>query len=108
MRRSLVRDLVGEDHLDAAIAAFGDVAGVLHPVEELLRPLAVLAVGGDDGVRALDQAVSSLVAAAQCEKRSDAKDATSYNALIAVWTELTRQAAAIHDTGGDRQTRLDL
>ena len=43
-----------------------------------------------------------------CEKRSDAKDATSYNALIAVWTELTRQAAAIHDTGGDRQTRLNL
>jgi len=43
-----------------------------------------------------------------CEKRSDAKEATSYNALIAVWTELTRQAAAIHDTGADRQTRLDL
>lgn len=43
-----------------------------------------------------------------CEKRSDAKDATSYNALIAVWTELTRQAGAIHDTGGDRQTRLDI
>lgn len=43
-----------------------------------------------------------------CEKRSDAKEATSYNALIAVWTELTRQAAALHDTGGDRQTRLDL
>ncbi|MBB4642745.1 DUF1156 domain-containing protein [Rhizorhapis suberifaciens] len=43
-----------------------------------------------------------------CEKRSDAKEATSYNALIAVWTELTRQAAAIHDVGGDRQTRLDL
>lgn len=43
-----------------------------------------------------------------CEKRSDTKDATSYNALIAVWTELTRQAAAIHDTGGDQQTRLDL
>ena len=43
-----------------------------------------------------------------CEKRSDAKEATSYNALIAVWTELTRQAAAIHDVGGDRQTRMDL
>lgn len=43
-----------------------------------------------------------------CEKRADAKEATSYNALIAVWTELTRQAAAIHDTGGDRQTRLDI
>ena len=37
-------------------------------------------------------------------KRKDAKEATSYNALIAVWTELTRQAAAIHDTRGDRQT----
>jgi putative DNA methylase len=43
-----------------------------------------------------------------CEKRSDAKEATSYNALIAVWTELTRQAASIYDTGGDRQTVLDL
>ena len=35
-------------------------------------------------------------------KRKDAKEATAYNALIAVWTELTRQAAAIHDTSGDR------
>ena len=43
-----------------------------------------------------------------CEKRSDAKEAISYNALIAVWTELTRQAATIHDTGGDRQTVMDL
>lgn len=41
-------------------------------------------------------------------KRKEAKEATSYNALIAVWTELTRQAATIHDTGGDRQTRLNL
>ena len=31
-------------------------------------------------------------------KRKDAKEATAYNALIADWTELTRQAAAIHDT----------
>ena len=31
-------------------------------------------------------------------KRRDAKEATAYNALIADWTELTRQAAAIHDT----------
>lgn len=30
------------------------------------------------------------------------------NALIADWTELTRQAAAIHDTSGDRQIRLDI
>jgi putative DNA methylase len=42
-------------------------------------------------------------------KRQDAKEATSYNALIAVWTELTRQAAAIHETdlGGDRQTAMN-
>ena len=43
-------------------------------------------------------------------KRKDAKEANSYNALIAVWVELTRQAASIHDTdiGGDRQTSLNL
>ena len=42
-------------------------------------------------------------------KRKDAKEATSYNALIAVWTELTRQAATIHETdlGGDRQTAMN-
>lgn len=36
-------------------------------------------------------------------KRKDSKEATSYNALIAIWTELTRQAASIHDTRGDGQ-----
>jgi putative DNA methylase len=41
-------------------------------------------------------------------KRKDAKEATAYNALIADWTELTRQAAAIHDTSGDRQIRLGI
>lgn len=41
-------------------------------------------------------------------KRQDAKEATAYNALIADWTELTREAATIHDTRGDSQTRLDL
>lgn len=41
-------------------------------------------------------------------KRKDAKEATAYNALIADWTELTRQAATIHDTSGDRQIRLDV
>ena len=40
-------------------------------------------------------------------KRKDAKEATAYNALIADWTELTRQAAVIHDTSRDRQIRLD-
>jgi putative DNA methylase len=41
-------------------------------------------------------------------KRKDVKEATSYNALIADWAELTRQAAALRDTGGDRQARLNL
>lgn len=43
-------------------------------------------------------------------KRKDAKEATSYNALIAVWTELTRQAASISEfeMTGDRQTKMNL
>ena len=41
-------------------------------------------------------------------KRKDAKEATAYNALIADWTELTRQAAAIHDTSGDRQIPMNI
>ena len=40
-------------------------------------------------------------------KRQDAKEATAYNALIADWTELTREAATIQDTRGDGQTRLN-
>ena len=40
-------------------------------------------------------------------KRQDAKEATAYNALIADWTELTREAATIHDTRGNGQTRLN-
>ena len=40
-------------------------------------------------------------------KRRNAAEAASYNGLIAVWSELTRQAAAIHDTRGDQQAMLD-
>ena len=40
-------------------------------------------------------------------KRQDAKEAIAYNALIADWTELSRQSAAIHDKRGDLQQRLD-
>ena len=40
-------------------------------------------------------------------KRKDAKEATSYNALIADWTELTRHAAVVRETT-EQQTRLDL
>ena len=41
-------------------------------------------------------------------KRQDAKEATSYNGLIAVWTDLTRLAATVHVTDTNRQTRMDI
>jgi putative DNA methylase len=43
-------------------------------------------------------------------KRQDAREATAYNALIADWTDLTREAAALSEEvmRGDRQIRLDL
>lgn len=41
-------------------------------------------------------------------KRKDAKEATAYNAIIADWTELTREAAKIHDTRRDGQAKFDL
>lgn len=40
-------------------------------------------------------------------KRKDAKEATAYNALIADWSDLTREAAKIHDVRGDKQTAMD-
>lgn len=43
-----------------------------------------------------------------CEKRGDAREAISYNALIAVWAELTRQAATLPNAPGPRQGSLDL
>jgi putative DNA methylase len=41
-------------------------------------------------------------------KRKDAKEATAYNALIADWTELSREAAAVHDVRGTGQGTLEL
>ena len=41
-------------------------------------------------------------------KRQDAGEAAAYNGLIAVWPELTRQAAVLHDTRGDLQGSLGL
>ena len=42
------------------------------------------------------------------KRRNAGEAASSYNGLIAVWSELTRQAAAIHDTRGDLQGSLEL
>lgn len=41
-------------------------------------------------------------------KRQDAKEAMAYNSLIAVWAELTRQAAASRDPDGRRQMAMDI
>ncbi|QPI86372.1 DUF1156 domain-containing protein [Rhodobacterales bacterium HKCCA1288] len=41
-------------------------------------------------------------------KRQDAKEATAYNGLIAVWTELTRQAATIQIEDQYRQSAMDI
>ncbi len=41
-------------------------------------------------------------------KRSDAKEATAYNGLIAVWSELTRQAASLPLTRGNGQISMDV
>jgi len=41
-------------------------------------------------------------------KRQDAKEATSYNGLIAVWTDLTRLAATIRIEDVNRQSAMDV
>jgi len=43
-----------------------------------------------------------------CEKRGDAKEATSYNALIADWTDLTREAASAPLTTKSGQMRFEV
>lgn len=108
--------ILGRDELDADWDPAGD--GHLTVWECCQHLIRALETDGEHNAAMLLKKIGSEKADAVkdlayclygiCEKRSDAKDATSYNALIAVWTELTRQAAAIHDTGGDRQTRLDL
>ncbi len=40
-------------------------------------------------------------------KRQDAREATAYNGLIAVWSDLTRLASTIHDTDTNRQAAID-
>ncbi|WP_121632041.1 DUF1156 domain-containing protein [Tropicibacter alexandrii] len=41
-------------------------------------------------------------------KRKDAKEATSYNGLIAVWTDLTRLAATVNIEDKNRQSAMDI
>jgi putative DNA methylase len=74
--------------------------GISHETAVLLKKLDAKA----EAVKDLAYCLYDISA----NKRKDAKEATAYNALIADWTELTRQAAAIHDTRGDHQIRLDI
>ena len=74
--------------------------GVSHDTALLLKK-----TGGQAGaVKDLAYCLYDIAA----NKRRDAREATAYNALIADWPDLIRDAAAIHDIRGPGQTRLDL
>lgn len=75
-------------------------AGISHETAVLLKKIDAKA----EAVKDLAYCLYDISA----NKRKDAKEATAYNALIADWTELTRQAAAIHDTSGNRQSQMDV
>ena len=74
--------------------------GISHDMAVLLKKIGTHA----EAVKDLAYCLYDISA----NKRKDAKEATAYNALIADWTELTRQTAAIHDTSGNRQIRMDI
>ena len=74
--------------------------GISHGTAVLLKKINIQA----EAVKDLAYCLYDISA----NKRKDAKEATAYNALIADWTELTKAAAAIQDTSGDRQIRLDI
>ncbi|EPR16362.1 hypothetical protein M527_21185, partial [Sphingobium indicum IP26] len=73
--------------------------GISHDTAVLLKKLNTQA----EAIKDLAYCLYDICA----NKRKDAKEATAYNGLIADWTELTRQAAAVHDTRRDGQMRFD-
>jgi putative DNA methylase len=79
----------------------------LHEKEGISQATAILLKKIADKAEAVKD-LAYILYDISANKRQDAKDATAYNALIADWTELSRQAASNLDTGGDRQQRLDL
>lgn len=74
--------------------------GISHDTAVLLKKLNTQA----EAIKDLAYCLYDICA----NKRKDAKEATAYNGLIADWTELTRQAAAVHDTRRDGQMRFDV
>ena len=79
----------------------------LHEKDGISHATAVLLKNVGDKAEAVKD-LAYILYDISANKRQDAKEATAYNALIADWTELSRQAAAIYDTRGDLQQRLDL
>ncbi len=73
--------------------------GISHDTVRLLKMIGDKA----DAVKDLAYCLYDICA----NKRKDAKEATAYNALIADWTDLTREAGAIHETRDDGQTQMD-
>lgn len=79
----------------------------LHENDGISNETAVLLKKiGDKGVSVKDLAY--ILYDISANKRRDAKEATAYNALIADWTELSRQAATNLDTRGNLQQSLEL
>ncbi|MEQ8652019.1 MAG: DUF1156 domain-containing protein [Kiloniellales bacterium] len=74
--------------------------GISHDTALLLRKI-------DDKAEAVKDLAYCLYDIC-ANKRQDAKEATAYNALIADWTNLTREAAAIQDVRGSGQTSMDI
>lgn len=75
-------------------------SGISHDTAVLLKKITAHA----EAVKDLAYCLYDICA----NKRKDAKEATAYNGLIADWTELSRQAAAVHDTRRDGQMRFDV
>jgi putative DNA methylase len=95
----------GDDHLTVweclqYLVRKHETEGISHQTAILLKSIGTKA----DAVKDLAYCLYDISA----NKRKDAKEATAYNALIADWAELTRHAASIHGTSGDRQARLDI
>ncbi len=79
----------------------------MHEKDGISRATAILLKKIGDKAEAVKD-LAYILYDISANKRQDAREATAYNALIADWTELSRQAAAIYDTRGDLQQRLDL
>jgi putative DNA methylase len=79
----------------------------LHETDGISHATAVLLKKIGDKAEAVKD-LAYILYDISANKRQDAKEATAYNALIADWTELSRQAASVYDTRGDLQQRLDI